>query len=156
MCAKRTGTVNLCTKCTNLNFTPPNLSFKVRQVQPLSGSPGRTYRCGSERTSPQRTSRHTGRDKVQSNASTCGKRIRDKDWDNRAGLVRCAHRYGFQKCSYLTFMCYISSNIAINHDIGNYTYINNRQKPPIIDRNNPKVTNTRIHGIIFASLSSTP
>jgi len=53
-------------------------------------------------------------------------------------------------------MCYISSNIAINHDIGNYRHINNRQKPSVIDRNNPKVTNTRIHGIIFASLSSTP
>jgi hypothetical protein len=180
---KRKGRVNLCTKCTNLtitkphlsfvslnlnlaslnlsftplnlSFTPPNLSFKVPPVRLLSGSPGRAYRSVNGEKAPGRTDRHADRDKDRSNVSTYGRQTPDKDRGNRVGQVQYAHRYGFQKSSYLIFMCYISSKIDINHDIIKDIYVNNRLKQTSIDSNSPKVTNAYTGNITFVLLSST-
>ena len=170
VCARRR--VNLCTHCPHpprfsfalpdltftmlkLTFTPLNLRFKVPQVHLLSGPPGQAYTCANGEKVPWRTNHHADRDKGQSNVSAYGKRTRDRDWDNRAGQVQYAHRYGFQKSSYLIFMCYVSSNVAINHDIIKYTHVNNRQKPTLIHPYTPKGTNAPAPCITFASLSST-
>ncbi len=139
----------------NLSFTPPNLSFKVPPVRLLSGSPGRAYRNVNGEKAPGRTDWHADRDKDQSNVSTYGRQTPDRDRDNRVGQVQYAHRYGFQKSSYLIFMCYISSKVAINHDIIKYIHRNNRLKPPLIDSNNQKETNAHTRSITFALLSST-
>ena len=139
----------------NLSFTPPNLSFKVPPVRLLSGSPGRAYRSVNGEKAPGRTDRHADRDKDRSNVSTYGRQTPDRDRDNRVGQVQYAHRYGFQKSSYLIFMCYISSKVAINHDIIKYIHRNNRLKPPLIDSNNQKETNAHTRSITFALLSST-
>ena len=156
------GRMNLCTKCTNLRFTLPkltftlpNLRFKVLQVQPLSASPGQAYRSVNGEKAPGWTDRHADRDKDRSNVSTYGRQTPDRDRDNRVGQVQYAHRYGLQKSSYLIFMCYISSKIAINHDIIKYIHRNNRLKPPLIDSNNQKETNAHTRSITFALLSST-
>lgn len=169
VCARRR--VNLCTHCTHppfsfalpdltftvpkFTFTPLNLRFKVPQAHLLSRSLGQAYTCANGEKVPGRTNHHAGRDKGQSNVSAYGKRTRDRDWDNRAGQVQYAHRYGFQKSSYLIFMCYVSSNVAINHDIIKHMHVNNRQKPTLIHRNTPKGTNAPAPCITFASLSST-
>ena len=139
----------------NLSFTPPNLSFKVPPVRLLSGSPGRAYRSVNGEKAPGWTDRHADRDKDRSNVSTYGRQTPDRDRDNRVGQVQYAHRYGFQKSSYLIFMCYISSKIDINHDIIKDIYVNNRLKQTSIDSNSPKVTNAYTDNITFALLSST-
>ena len=169
VCARRP--VNFCTNCTNppfsfalpgLTFAPLKLTFtmsrrslRVPPVHPLSGSPGRACKSVNGEKAPGRTDRHANRDKDQSNVSTYGKQPPDKDRGNRVGQVLYAHRYGFQKSSYLIFMCYISSKIDINHDIIKDMYVNNRLKQTLIDSNSPKVTNAYTHSITFALLSST-
>lgn len=176
VCARRP--VNFCTNCTNppFSFALPNLTFeplkstftplkltftmsrrslRVPPVHPLSGSPGRACKSVNGEKAPGRTDRHANRDKDQSNVSTYGKQPPDKDRGNRVGLILYAHRYGFQKSSYLIFMCYISSKIDINHDIIKDIYVNNRLKQTLIDSNSPKVTNAYTHSITFALLSST-
>ena len=176
VCARRP--VNFCTNCTNppfsfalpgltfaplkstftplkLTFTMSRRSLRVPPVHPLSGSPGRACKSVNGEKAPGRTDRHANRDKDQSNVSTYGKQPPDKDRGNRVGQVLYAHRYGFQKSSYLIFMCYISSKIDINHDIIKDMYVNNRLKQTLIDSNSPKVTNAYTQRIIFALLSST-
>ena len=169
VCARRP--VNFCTNCTNppfsfalpgLTFAPLKLTFtmsrrslRVPPVHPLSGSPGRACKSVNGEKAPGRTDRHANRDKDQSNVSTYGKQPPDKDRGNRVGQVLYAHRYGFQKSSYLIFMCYISSKIDINHDIIKDMYVNNRLKQTLIDSNSPKVTNAYTDSITFALLSST-
>lgn len=176
VCARRP--VNFCTNCTNppfsfalpgltfaplkstftplkLTFTMSRRSLRVPPVHPLSGSPGRACKSVNGEKAPGRTDRHANRDKDQSNVSTYGKQPPDKDRGNRVGQVLYAHRYGFQKSSYLIFMCYISSKIDINHDIIKDMYVNNRLKQTLIDSNSPKVTNAYTHSITFALLSST-
>lgn len=146
----------------NLTFTPLKLTFtmskrslRVPPVRLLSGSPGRACKSVNGEKAPGRTDRHANRDKDQSNVSTYGKQPPDRDRDNRVGLILYAHRYGFQKSSYLIFLCYISSKIDINHDIIKDIYVNNRLKQTLIDSNSPKETNAYAHSITFASLSST-
>lgn len=119
----------------NLTFTPLKLTFtmskrslRVPPVRLLSGSPGRACKSVNGEKAPGRTDRHANRDKDQSNVSTYGKQPPDRDRDNRVGLILYAHRYGFQKSSYLIFLCYISSKIDINHDIIKVIYVNNRLK----------------------------
>lgn len=176
VCARRP--VNSCTNCTNppfsfalpgltfaplkstftplkLTFTMSRRSLRVPPVHPLSGSPGRACKSVNGEKAPGRTDRHANRDKDQSNVSTYGKQPPDKDRGNRVGQVLYAHRYGFQKSSYLIFMCYISSKIDINHDIIKDIYVNNRLKQTLIDSNSPKVTNAYTDSITFALLSST-
>ena len=176
VCARRP--VNFCTNCTNppfsfalpgltfaplkstftplkLTFTMSRRSLRVPPVHPLSGSPGRACKSVNGEKAPGRTDRHANRDKDQSNVSTYGRQPPDKDRGNRVGQVLYAHRYGFQKSSYLIFMCYISSKIDINHDIIKDMYVNNRLKQTLIDSNSPKVTNAYTHSITFALLSST-
>ena len=53
--------MNLCTKCTNLTFTipdltitPSNLRFKALQVQPLSAALGQAYKSGNGKNRPKR------------------------------------------------------------------------------------------------------
>lgn len=176
VCARRP--VNFCTNCTNppfsfalpgltfaplkstftplkLTFTMSRRSLRVPPVHPLSGSPGRACKSVNGEKAPGRTDRHANRDKDQSNVSTYGRQPPDKDRGNRVGQVLYAHRYGFQKSSYLIFMCYISSKIDINHDIIKDIYVNNRLKQTLIDSNSPKVTNAYTDSITFALLSST-
>ena len=176
VCARRP--VNFCTNCTNppfsfalpgltfaplkstftplkLTFTMSRRSLRVPPVHPLSGSPGRACKSVNGEKAPGRTDRHANRDKDQSNVSTYGRQPPDKDRGNRVGQVLYAHRYGFQKSSYLIFMCYISSKIDINHDIIKDMYVNNRLKQTLIDSNSPKVTNAYTDSITFAPLSST-
>lgn len=176
VCARRP--MNFCTNCTNppFSFALPNLTFtllkstftplkltftmskrslKVPPVRLLSGSPGRAYRSVNGEKAPGWTDRHADRDKDRSNVSTYGRQTPDRDRDNRVGQVQYAHRYGFQKSSYLIFMCYISSKIDINHDIIKDIYVNNRLKQTSIDSNSPKVTNAYTDNITFALLSST-
>lgn len=176
VCARRP--VNFCTNCTNppfsfalpgltfaplkstftplkLTFTMSRRSLRVPPVHPLSGSPGRACKSVNGEKAPGRTDRHANRDKDQSNVSTYGKQPPDKDRGNRVGQVLYAHRYGFQKSSYLIFMCYISSKVAINHDIIKYIHRNNRLKPPLIDSNNQKEANAHTRSITFALLNST-
>lgn len=176
VCARRP--VNFCTNCTNppfsfalpgltfaplkstftplkLTFTMSRRSLRVPPVHPLSGSPGRACKSVNGEKAPGRTDRHANRDKDQSNVSTYGKQPPDKDRGNRVGQVLYAHRYGFQKSSYLIFMCYLSSKIDINHDIIKDIYVNNRLKQTLIDSNSPKVTNAYTDSITFAPLSST-
>lgn len=176
VCARRP--VNFCTNCTNppfsfalpgltfaplkstftplkLTFTMSRRSLRVPPVHPLSGSPGRACKSVNGEKAPGRTDRHANRDKDQSNVSTYGRQPPDKDRGNRVGQVLYAHRYGFQKSSYLIFMCYLSSKIDINHDIIKDMYVNNRLKQTLIDSNSPKVTNAYTHSITFALLSST-
>ncbi len=90
MCVRRKRMMNLCTKCTNLTFTipgltftPSNLRFKALQVQPLSAALGQAYRSGTGRNRPRRKVRHANRDKGLSSVSVCGRQPPDKDWDNR-------------------------------------------------------------------------
>lgn len=176
VCARRP--VNFCTNCTNppfsfalpgltfaplkstftplkLTFTMSRRSLRVPPVHPLSGSPGRACKSVNGEKAPGRTDRHANRDKDQSNVSTYGRQPPDKDRGNRVGQVLYAHRYGFQKSSYLIFMCYLSSKIDINHDIIKDIYVNNRLKQTLIDSNSPKVTNAYTDSITFAPLSST-
>lgn len=176
VCARRP--VNFCTNCTNppfsfalpgltfaplkstftplkLTFTMSRRSLRVPPVHPLSGSPGRACKSVNGEKAPGRTDRHANRDKDQSNVSTYGRQTPDRDRDNRVGQVQYAHRYGFQKSSYLIFMCYISSKVAINHDIIKYIHRNNRLKPPLIDSNNQKEANAHTRSITFALLNST-
>ena len=176
VCARRP--VNFCTNCTNppFSFALPNLTFtplkststtlkltftmskrslRVPPVRLLSGSPGRACKSVNGEKAPGRTDRHANRDKDQSNVSTYGKQPPDKDRGNRVGQVQYAHRYGFQKSSYLIFLCYISSKIDINHDIIKDIYVNNRLKQTSIDSKSPKVTNAYTLSITFAQLSST-
>ena len=176
VCVRRP--MNFCTNCTNppFSFALPNLTFtllkstftplkltftmskrslKVPPVRLLSGSPGQACKSANGEKAPGRTGRHANRDKDQSNVSTYGKQPPDKDRGNRVGQVQYAHRYGFQKSSYLIFMCYISSKVAINHDIIKYIHRNNRLQPPLIDSNNQKETNAHTRSITFALLSST-
>ena len=176
VCARRP--VNFCTNCTNppfsfalpgltfaplkstftplkLTFTMSRRSLRVPPVHPLSGSPGRACKSVNGEKAPGRTDRHANRDKDQSNVSTYGRQPPDKDRGNRVGLILYAHRYGFQKSSYLIFMCYLSSKIDINHDIIKDIYVNNRLKQTLIDSNSPKVTNAYTDSITFAPLSST-
>lgn len=176
VCARRP--VNFCTNCTNppfsfalpgltfaplkstftplkLTFTMSRRSLRVPPVHPLSGSPGRACKSVNGEKAPGRTGRHANRDKDQSNVSTYGRQPPDKDRGNRVGQVLYAHRYGFQKSSYLIFMCYLSSKIDINHDIIKDMYVNNRLKQTLIDSNSPKVTNAYTDSITFAPLSST-
>ena len=176
VCARRP--VNFCTNCTNppfsfalpgltfaplkstftplkLTFTMSRRSLRVPPVHPLSGSPGRACKSVNREKAPGRTDRHADRDKDRSNVSTYGRQTPDRDRDNRVGQVLYAHRYGFQKSSYLIFMCYISSKVAINHDIIKYIHRNNRLKQTLIDSNSPKVTNAYTDSITFAPLSST-
>lgn len=176
VCARRPA--NFCTNCThppfslalpNLTFTPPKSTFtplkltftmskrslRAPPARLLSGAPGRACKSVNGEKAPGRTGRHANRDKDQSNVSTYGRQTPDKDRDNRVGQVQYAHRYGFQKSSYLIFMCYISSKIDINHDIIKDIYVNNRLKQTLIDSNSPKETNAYTHSVTFALLSST-
>lgn len=176
VCARRPA--NFCTNCTNppfsfalpnltfaplkSTFTPLKLTFKMSKhslrappARLLSGSPGQACKSVNGEKAPGRTGRHANRDKDQSNVSTYGRQTPDRDRDNRVGQVQYAHRYGFQKSSYLIFMCYISSKIDINHDIIKDIYVNNRQKQTLIDSNSPKETNAYTHSVTFALLSST-
>ena len=94
------GWMNLCTKCTNLTFTlpgltftPSNLRFKALPVQPLSAAPGQAYKSGNGKNHPRRKVRHANRDKGLSSVSVCGRQPPDKDWDNRFGPIRYARMY---------------------------------------------------------------
>lgn len=155
--------MNRCTNCTNLTFTspkvtftPPEVTFRVPQVHLLSASPGQADRCGCGRSPPGRKVCRAGRDRGRSRAGVCGTLPPDRGWDNRAGQVRYAHRYGLQKSSYLTFMFYISPKVAINHDTIKYIHTNNRQKPTLIYHNRTKPTDSHCRGAIFVLLSPTP
>ena len=60
--------MNLCTKCTNLTFTipgltftPSNLRFKALQVQPLSAALGQAYKSGNGKNRPKRKVRYGNR-----------------------------------------------------------------------------------------------
>ena len=79
------GWMNLCTKCTNLTFTipgltftPSNLRFKALPVQPLSAAPGQAYKSRNRKNRPKRKVRHANRDKGLSSVSVCGRQPPDK------------------------------------------------------------------------------
>lgn len=151
---------HLCTAQINLYAAQAHLydakhSLRAPPARLLSGSPGQAYKNVNGEKAPGRTGRHANRDKDQSNVSTYDRQTPDRDRDNRVGQVQYAHRYGFQKSSYLIFMCYISSKIDINHDIIKDIYVNNRLKQTLIDSNSPKETNAYTHSVTFALLSST-
>ena len=121
-----TAQVNLYAAQAHLYDVQANL--RAPPVRLLSDSPGQACKSANGEKAPGRTGRHANRDKDQSNVSTYGKQPPDKDRGNRVGQVQYAHRYGFQKSSYLIFICYISSKIDINHDIIKDIYVNNRLK----------------------------
>ena len=148
-----TAQVNLYAAQAHLYDVQANL--RAPPVRLLSDSPGQACKSANGEKAPGRTGRHANRDKDQSNVSTYGKQPPDKYRVNRVGQVQYAHRYGFQKSSYLIFMCYISSKIDINHDIIKDIYVNNRLKQTSIDSNSPKVTNAYTGNITFVLLSST-